>query len=164
MQDRRRTTDGLAGWSAFALATAMAVASLGSPALAHEDGHGELTFHDGEDEVGQGSADVAQPPVELSCRFWIEGATMSHGTGTIEATPSIPSSDLSATLGTWTASEDGNGTYSFEAGPFTLPETGVYRVWAEMDADHRTVAHEVAYEGCDDGSGGEKIEPPVDIG
>lgn len=148
----------------FALTAAVAMTALGGGALAHDTGHGELTFYDGEEGTPRSSASMAQAPVGLSCQFWLEGTAMSHAEGTIVATPNVPASNLSATLGPWAASEDGNGTYSFEAGPFELSETGVYRLWAQVDTDHRTVAHEVVYDACDgDGGDGEKSNPLVNI-
>lgn len=142
------------------LATGLALASLGGDALAHAGDHGELTFHDDEDAPAQASVDPTQPPVELDCEFWIQGTGMSHEQGTIEAVPGAWLTQP-ATLGTWQASADGNGTYAFEAGPFQLPETAVYRVWAQID-DHRTRAHEVAYTECGGDSGG-PVQPPGDI-
>lgn len=131
----------------------------GGSAVAHDGGHGRLTFHDGGEGEAQASPTTAHPPVVLFCDFWVRGHNMTDAEGTIVAAHGVADSLGTHTVGTWNGTANEQGGYDFEAGPFTLPATDVYRVWAAVDGDHATRSHDVAYRECGGDSGSDEDEP-----
>lgn len=95
----------------------LALVALAPPGEAHiSSEHGMITVHNSEDG----------PATEtIECQFWVRGEGMSADNGTISAAHQLggPSAH-SHSLGAWTGTPDGNGTFSFLAGPFTLHDSG----------------------------------------
>jgi len=119
-------------WISFALAGLMVVGAFAGGAAAHvSDDHGELTFHDSENGEPQTSTATEPDPVELTCEFWVKGHNLSHQSGWINATSGSGPSVEVTTVGTFNGTENEDGTYDFEAGPFTLEQTDTYRISAD---------------------------------
>ncbi|PSG97141.1 hypothetical protein BRD56_06920 [Thermoplasmatales archaeon SW_10_69_26] len=150
-------------WISFALAGLMVVGAFAGGASAHPfEDHGEVTLHDSEDGEPQTSTATESDPVELTCEFWVKGHNLSHQSGWINATTSSGPTVTVITVGTFNGTENENGTYDFEAGPFTLEETDDYDIYLRFDAEglHGPPQHNVEYEACD-GSGDGGTPPPT---
>ncbi|PSG97180.1 hypothetical protein BRD56_06905 [Thermoplasmatales archaeon SW_10_69_26] len=69
------------------------------------------------------------------------------------------------TVGTFNGTENENGTYDFEAGPFTLEERDNYLIYLRFDAEgqHGPPSHEVNYKTCDGSGDGDQMrnQPPA---
>lgn len=137
------------------LGAALALGTVPGDVLGHEGDHGWLTFHDSEEGQPQSVSPLTDEPAELACEFWVEGHEMTQAEGTLEAARASDPTLAPRTLAEWNGTADGAGGYSFETGPLTLDTADVYRVWAEIDGDHRTPSREILYRPCSDGSGGD---------
>jgi hypothetical protein len=141
---RRGTGFALIALALAALAGLVAIADTGA---AHaSDEHGELTFHDSED---------GPPTDDLQCEFWVKGHGMSHENATIRITHDTGGRDIHGmTLTEVNGTQNENGTYDFEAGPFEWHHHSgsESEQWfrAYMEGDHRTEIHEVDYSHCED--------------
>lgn len=147
---------------------------LAGAAAAHNgtDDHGELTFYDHPDGDGQQAPGEADPHVELTCRFWIEGEGVSQAKGTFEGHHGEGPTTHTHTLAAWNGSEEANGTHTFFEGPLRLhpsqqaqgtDETWHVRadVWDEAGERHTTRAHKIAYTPCEGHGQGDDASPPA---
>jgi hypothetical protein len=154
-------------WISFALAGLMVVGAFAGGASAHasSEDHGEVTLHDSEDGEPQTLTATEPDPVELTCEFWVKGHNLSHQSGWINATSGSGPSVEVTTVGTFNGTENENGTYDFDAGPFTLEETDDYYVYLRFDAEgqHGPPQHDVEYEACDGSGDGDQTQnqPPA---
>lgn len=144
----------------FALIAVMAFGAMATGASAHSarpgsDDHGEVTWHDSPD---------GEPTHELECEFWVKGTNMTNPNGTVEASHSHePEGRHTHTVGEWEGEPNGSGGWNFEAGPFTVHDTGdhnltkMYTEWHD-DGTHRTSDDTNEYRPCEE----EQDQPPED--
>ena len=152
----------------FALIGLMAFGAVAGGAAAHvsSEDHGEVTLHDSEDGEPQTSTATEPDPVELTCEFWVKGHNLSHQSGWINATSGSGPSVEVTTVGTFNGTENENGTYDFDAGPFTLEESDDYLLFVHLRAeggDHGPPNHDVNYKTCDGSGDGDQTQtqPPA---
>lgn len=127
----------------LAIAALLALAPNGAAHLNSTE-HGALTFHD---EADAGSSN------DLACTFFIMGHNMSHATGDLMAAHDLdqPSAEQ-VELGNYTGVPNEEGTFDFFGGPFELPESDEWQVWATMgnESEHATLFYEIEYEACEE--------------
>lgn len=109
------------------------------------------TAHD--DAVGHGSvtilASAAGPEIQfVHCEFFVLGEDLTGDRGTIQATKGFD-----PRLAEWVGHPDGSGRFEFLAGPFRLPESGLWTITAPFGDGHGPTPATIRYTACDDDGG-----------
>lgn len=107
-----------------------------------------MTLHDEEDGPPLTSNASDAEPVELACTFTVEGANLTHPSGTIQATPANGSTPRA--LATWNGTANGSGGWELQASNLTLAENGTYEIFLTMGEEHATSRHNATYEPCEE--------------
>jgi hypothetical protein len=133
-------------------------------AAAHEsEEHGIITVHDEEDGP-PASGPTTDPSHDLHCEFYVRGSGLETQEGEIRAFLFLggPSAH-SETLGNWSGEMSENGTFDFEAGPFSfdrdIPDLFIAGILPE-DSNHSTPWVKVRFHACEDEEPEESSCPP----
>lgn len=130
MSTRTLHTPSLGRLIGIAMASLLVFGGLAGTAVAHSDGHGEMTLHDSED---------GPPTDSLECEFWVKFRNMTHSNGTLHATQREGHSHAHAHdlgNGTWEGTKnETTGGWDFFGGPFTTHASDSYKieVWTTLE-------------------------------
>lgn len=122
----------------------------------HPADPGWLSVHDTED-----GPDSDQTGGSVDCLFWVKGHDLPYPNGTLVAHTSGRFGARAVELGAFLGTPQGDGAYSFEAGPFEIVESGDrWTVIADMEGAHTSFSPPFAYTYCDSEDDETSLAPP----